>query len=134
MAESSVSAQVLLRSASGRVLDGDVAITSANVGDYAPAPEDVLVAQRALRGAGFEVGAMIGISFSITAPAPHFEDVFGVPLRVGHDGGVRRQDIDASDSSELELPLRSLPPEVRAVVSAITFTPPAELFSGGAMI
>lgn len=134
MVEPSVSAQVLLRSASGRTLDGDVAITSANVGDYAPAPEAVLLAQRALREAGFEVGAMIGISFSIAAPARHFEDVFGVPLRVGHDGGVHRQDVDVSGGSELELPLRPLPPEVRAVVSAITFTPPAELFSGGAMI
>lgn len=131
MNEAQVSAQVILRSASGRRVDGNVQITAANVADFAPAPEHVAAAQETLSQSGFEVGAMIGISFSITAPARLFEHVFGVALQV--DGAnVRRKDTEALDGSELELPLHSLPSELRALISTVAFSPPAELFEGGA--
>ena len=131
MTDAQISAQVILRSASGRVVDGDVAITSANIGDFAPSSEDVAAAQEALSAVGFEVGAMIGISFSITAPARVFETFFEVALQV-EGAHVRLQGAEAQDGKELELPLQSLPPELGALISTVTFTPPAELMDGGA--
>lgn len=123
-AEQPVSAQVILRSMSGKQL-GEEPITSKNLHDYAPSPEDVAVALEAFSAAGFETGPMVGISFAITAPVRTFERFFGSRLTVER-GRVRVG--GAIDDEQLQLPLTKLPQSLVGRVIAVTFTPPAELY------
>ena len=74
--EKSLSAEVALRSASGKSFNSQTAITSENIGDYLPAAELVEKAQRAFTELGFEVSKPAGIGFSITAPSSVFKKVF----------------------------------------------------------
>ena len=107
-----VSAQVVLRAGSGRPLDGKAAITTDQLESFAPAPEAVVQVQRVFREAAFEVGPMVGNSFSIAAPASTFERVFKTRLTM--------------PPRTLELPLRALPNNVARLVEAVTFTPPPD--------
>jgi hypothetical protein len=106
-----------------------VPITTRNLADYAPAPEDAEAARRAFRDAGFEVGELVGISFSITAPRSRFEEVFGIRLRVDERGAVAASDREAPRGG-LELPLGRLPRSLAERLVAVAFTPPAELHDG----
>ena len=123
-----VSAQVILRSASGAAIRGDTPITSANIRDYVPSPEDAAAAQEAFAARGFEVGPLVGISFSITAPAETFESTFGARLR---DRKGRVHVTGAPDADALQLPLAKLPESLARRIVAVTFTPPAEIFGAG---
>jgi hypothetical protein len=125
-----VSAQVIVRSRSGKRIRGDVPITAANVHEYAPSPEDVAVVRPAFEGFGFETGPLVGISFSITAPASVFERSFRTTLRVGTDGSVEA--VQGQRSLGPELPLASLPRSLSERLVAVTFSPPAELHAGAA--
>jgi|SRR4051812_6909849 hypothetical protein len=116
-----VSAQALIRPASGERLSGDVAITVETLDRYRPSPQDVEAAREAFRAAGFEVGELVGISFSVTAPVSRFERFFAARLRVRPDGAVE------VGSGGLELPLTALPPALAGRLVAVTFTPPADL-------
>lgn len=103
-----LSATVVLRPADGRDLTGDERITSANLREYLPSDDAVATARSWFEGAGFDVGPVVGIGFSITAPRARFEEVFGaVP-----DGE--------------ELPLERVPPHVRRVLASVTFSPPPD--------
>src|SRR5262245_52839016 len=84
-------AQVIVRSKSGKRIRGDVEITSRNISEYEPAPEDVAVAQKAFQTAGFEVGPLVGISFSVTAPLSGFERFFSTKLFVDTSGVVQTE-------------------------------------------
>ncbi len=132
-ADAVASAQVIVRSASGTPMRGDVAITAANIADYQPSAEDAAAAQAAFRAAGFEVGPVVGISFSITAPLARFEQVFGVPLRVDERGAVAAG-TGAAPAGGTELPLDRLPGEARERVQAVAFTPPADLHGDAGML
>lgn len=130
-----LSAQALLRSKSGARVRGDVPITSENIAGYAPAAEDAAAAQEAFRAAGFDVGDMVGISFSITAPAIVFESFFRVTLHTAKDGTVTMTGAtppataggEGRAGSEQELPLAALPSSLAARLEAVTFMPPADL-------
>jgi len=113
-----VSAQVILRPATGRSLEG-VAITAATIQDYAPSRQAIVLAQQTFARAGFEVGEVIGNSFSITAPLSRFEQFFGTRLRRSR-AGLR------TDRGNLELPSRALPPQLSTHIEAVTFTPPPD--------
>ena len=130
-AERAIAAQVIVRSASGARVRGDVPITSENVAEYAPAPEEAAAVTAAFRAAGFEVGAVVGISFSITAPLSRFEQYFDTRLRVDDRGAIAPAG-GRAPSGGLELPLGALPDEVRERVVAVAFTPPADLMHGEA--
>jgi hypothetical protein len=67
---------------------------------------------------GFEVGPLVGTSFSISAPGEVFERVFGVKPRPGSKGMLA--------SGSYELPQDGLPLAVRNAVHAVTFTPPPD--------
>jgi hypothetical protein len=122
--EKTISAQVILRPESGKSVTGQDAITSANIRDYMPSQVSFDTAAQAFRAAGFEVSAAGPTGFSITAPAKIFEKVFGASLQSGERGGVEAVRKDKSTS--LELPLRSLAPELSRHVEAVTFTPPPD--------
>jgi hypothetical protein len=119
-----VSAQVVLRPASGKPIDGQTAITAANIKEYVPSAEAVARAQRAFKAAGFDVGPVMGNSFPITAPASTFERVFQTRLRRQEPGGVEAVSDDGS--ARYELPRQGLSPEIESLVLAVTFTPPPD--------
>ena len=121
--EKTVSAQVVLRSASGKAVTGQDAITSENVRDYMPSPETFNAAAQTFRAAGFEVSAAGPTGFSITAPVETFEKVFKTRLQTG-EGGAKA--VRKDESTAFELSLRGLPTEISRYVEAVTFTPPPE--------
>jgi hypothetical protein len=120
------SALVILRSHSGKRVRPEVPITSENIAEYTPSPQDVAAARDVFRAAGFEVGEMVGISFTITAPLTRFEQYFGTRLRIDQRGAVALVGADAPVGG-LELPLDRLPATLTDRVIAVTFSPPAEL-------
>lgn len=124
-----ISAQVILRPHSGKRLRADVPITSQNLAEYAPSPEDAAAARAAFRAAGFDAGEVLGISFSITGPLALFERFFGTKLRVDERGAVATVGAEAP-AGGLELPLDRLPTALAARVTAVAFTPPADLHGG----
>ena len=119
-----LSAQVVLRPASGKRVSGKDAITAANVAEYLPAPAAAEAARRAFAGLGFQEGNVAGNSFSITAPKKTFEKVFHTKLREGDRGEVTVESKRGAGGHEL--PLSSLPESVRRHVEAVTFTPPPD--------
>ena len=119
-----VSAQVLLQPASGAAIDGETVITSENIQDFAPSPGAVAAAQEEFVALGFEVGEMVGVSFSITAPVETFEEVFGTSLSVDEQMGVQFVDEDSSQAPEL--PMDSLPGSLSDHVLVVTFAPPPD--------
>jgi hypothetical protein len=116
-----LSALVVLRSAGGREPPAE-AITSETVAQDAPEPGAADAVAAFFRGAGFEVSAPVGISFSITAPRSRFEATFDERLEV--EGGDRPTEVHTERG--LELPRDVLPEDVRRHVRAVTFTPPPD--------
>lgn len=119
-----ISAQVVLRPASGRPAGADEAITSANVEQFLPSPAAAERVRNAFSARGFEVGPVVGTSFSITAPAQRFEEEFGVRVRSREDGGIEA--VSGDDDANLELPLSRLPDPLADGVAAVTFSPPPD--------
>jgi hypothetical protein len=105
-----ISAQVLLKPASG-TMPRDVDITAENIGSLAPAPEAAAEVARALAGAGFEVGPVVGLSFSISARRSVFDRFFG---------------IESAGATKGTIPLDRVPALARRHVAAVTFPPPPD--------
>ena len=123
--EKSLSAEVALRSASGKSFNSQTAITSENIAEYLPSPEFVEKAQRAFTELGFEVSKPAGIGFSITAPESLFQKVFNIRTTSDKRSGtkaVAEKDVEG----DYELPLKALPKELTQYISAITFSPPPD--------
>jgi hypothetical protein len=118
-----VSAQVVLRAASGKKPHGRAAVTAKSLKDYEPSPEAVTEAQEAFTAQGFEVGPMVGNSFSVTAPAETFESVFQTTIRTHKERGVEAV---REKTSSYELPLEALPKTLRKHLEAVTFSPPPD--------
>lgn len=120
-----LTAQAIVRAASGKRLRGSEPVTTRTLAEHVPSPEDAAAAQAAFAAAGFDTGALGGISFSITASKERFEQLFGVELEVG-ESGVALAGRKAPGGG-LDLPLDHLPSELRARLEAVAFTPPADL-------
>lgn len=118
-----LSAQVILRSASGRSPNETGAITSKNIDMFVPQPEVAALVAATFQSLDFATGPLVGISFSITGSAGRFEKVFGVTLCRTDDEGVACLGPDGA--ADLELPLDRLGPEIVQAIHAVTFTPPA---------
>lgn len=108
-----VSAQVVLLPASGRPVSDPSVLTAARLAEAVPSPEQARHAARAWAEAGFEVGPVVGTSFSITAPAATFEKAFGEQVRKAAEEGR-------------ELSLDEVKEELTRGVAAVTFTPPPD--------
>jgi hypothetical protein len=122
---SPITAQVILRSDSGRELTGDSRITRENLADYTPTPDAVSAARAAFREAGFETGEHGGIGFSIIGPRRLFERFFQTRVAPIEGGGYGAF---ADSEGRRELPLDSLPAKLLPLIVAVTFEPPAQLF------
>ena len=77
--------------------------------------------------AGFEVHAPLGSSFGIAGPKSQFETTFNVILVVNDADLVTTVQ---TESGEMDLPLDSLPENLRAVVESIRFIDPPPLVFG----
>jgi hypothetical protein len=122
--EKIISAQVILRPASGKSVTGQDAITSENIRDFMPSPESFQAAAQSFSEAGFEVSAAGPTGFSITAPASTFEKVFNTSVRSQEGGGIAA--VRKDESTSFELPLRGLSRDLSRHVEAVTFTPPPD--------
>lgn len=120
-----MSAMVLVRSASGARVTGEAEITAESVDRYRPTPDDARAARAAFTARGFQVGDLVGIAFAITAPQATFERTFRVTLKARDDGGV-----SIAGRAGLELPLEALPEDLGRLLTAVTFSPPADLHGG----
>jgi hypothetical protein len=74
-----------------------------------------------LRAAGFEIGPLVGVSFSITGPVERFEAFFQ----------VRAEQPGSQPFSANELPLSSLNPALRQHIASVLFTRPPDFGPGG---
>ena len=118
-----LSAQVVLGSASGKRADGRARITADSIEEYTPSREALTEVKRFFREAGFDVGDVVGNSFSITASASTFERVFQSKLR--YDEGIVRV-ANREGGETYELPRVALPRSVSEELVAVTFTPPPD--------
>lgn len=119
-----VSAQVVLRGASGRRPRGEIPITAANVGDFLPSSDSVTRATEAFARAGFQVGAVAGNSFSISAPVCTFEETFKARLRQKENGAI--EVVSQGGEASYELPLSAVSNELAKPLESVTFTPPPD--------
>ena len=115
-----ISAQVMLLPASGKKIGPDTQITAENIEEFAPPPDAYLIASGAFRSIGFEIGPLVGVTFSITAPAGTFENMFKADLQRSVKGGVE------CIGGDLEFPLDHLPDNVRKIIQTVTFTEPPD--------
>ncbi|HEX8921612.1 MAG TPA: hypothetical protein VF766_09055 [Pyrinomonadaceae bacterium] len=122
--EKTISAQVILRPASGKSVTGQEAITSENVRDYMPSPESFQAVAAEFAAAGFEVSAAGPTGFSITASESAFEKFFDTRLQTTEKRGVEA--LGKDKSTGYELPLRGLPKALSHYIEAVTFTPPPD--------
>jgi hypothetical protein len=119
-----VSAQVVLRSESGKSIRGNVPVTSQNLKDYLPSPETAKKVAQAFTENGFTVGSLVGNSFPITAPVDIFEKVFKTRLGQDKRGAILATSRD--QAADFELPLGALAKEISDYIEAVTFTPPPD--------
>jgi hypothetical protein len=120
--QNKISAQVVLAPASGAAIDPNVAITSHNIEQYLPSSDAASTVRESFSRAGFEVGPLVGNSFSITAPVKTFEEFFKTKLREDAKGGLKAR--SGKNVYAQELPLSALPDAWKKPVTAVTFTPP----------
>lgn len=76
--------------------------------------------------AGLEVHAPFSTSFSVGGSSSRFEDVFGTRIKVDDTllGSV------TTEEGSLELPLETLPDEIREMVESVAFLPPPDFTPG----
>jgi hypothetical protein len=125
----SLSAEVALRSASGKSFNGQTAITSENIADYLPSRETLEQARRAFVELGFEVSEPAGLGFSITAPARVFSKVFKIKILPDERGGIKAAAAKGLQAS-YELPKAALPKELAQQLVAVSFSPPPDFGPG----
>jgi hypothetical protein len=118
-----LAAEVVLRSAGGRLEGPRTPISSDNLGDQRPPFDTVAAATEFFRRQGFSVGEPGGISFTVAGPKSLFERVFGSTLTVTEE---RNMTTTATADGALELPLDRIPAEVAEPIEAVTFTPPPD--------
>ncbi len=109
-----LSAQVLLKPSSG-AMPRDADITAANMPALMPEPKTAADIRQRLAAAGFEVGPLVGPSFSITAAHEVFKRVFKLTSPGSEPG---------------EIPLDHLPEPMRRAVVAVMFPSPPDFGPG----
>jgi hypothetical protein len=116
-----VSAQVLLYGEGGRRFK-DTELVAANAAALQAPAAAASAAVEHFREAGFEVGPVVGLGFSITAKASLFEKVFAAKVSVDENGGASV----GSKGGDRALDLHGLPKAIQACVAAIEFAEPPD--------
>ena len=122
--ESIVSAQVILRPASGQTINGKVVISAKNVAEFAPHPSAVSSVAEEFRSKGFEIGPLVGVSFSVTGPLRVFEEFFGMRIRLGKDHAY--EFVLKNKTSGHELSGKDLPKILGKSVQTVVFPLPPD--------
>jgi hypothetical protein len=117
-----ISAQVSLKPKSGRMPKPE-SITSENLESFLPDAQRASQTRARFESLGFEVGALVGNSFSISAPAKKFEQHF--QTKILHTN----QHASLEDGS-LELPVAGLPDEMKVNIDAVSFSKPPDFGPG----
>jgi subtilase family serine protease len=117
-----ISAQVSLKPKSGKMPHSEN-ITSENLGSFLPDATRANQARAHFESLGFEVGALVGNSFSITAPRKNFEQHF-------HTKILRNNQFASLENGSLELPIADLPAEVKTTINAVSFSKPPDFGPG----
>jgi hypothetical protein len=116
-----ISAQVLLFGEGGRRFT-DAELVAANAAALQAPADAVSAATGYFRNAGFEVGPVVGLGFSITGKASLFEKVFAVKLTADDRGAMQI----AGKQGGRALAVSKLPEQVRRCVAAIEFPEPPD--------
>jgi hypothetical protein len=111
-------ADVILIPQSGKSIE-HATITAESLQEFAPPQEALGEAQDYFAKAGFTIGALSGIGFSICAPKGVFERVFGATIEFDASGSVAVK--GRKGRVGLELPLGGLPVALGRTIHAITF-------------
>ena len=115
-----ISAQVLLQSASGKKLGANTLITAENIEDFSPPTDAYPVVSNLFRSKDFEVGPLVGPTFSITASVNKFEALFKVDLQRGEKDAIE------CVGGGLEILLDNLPADARKIIQTVTFSEPPD--------
>jgi hypothetical protein len=105
-----ISAQVLLRAADGKK-PSDADLTAARIKQIVPDRPTIDMVTGVFSRARFEVGQVVGLSFSITGRRSLFDSFLGVS-----GAGTRPGEVS----------LERLPQPARRAIAAITFPPPPD--------
>lgn len=123
-----ISVQVILRPSSNKVINEKSIITSNNIEAYLPPPNAYVLAKRIFSSLGFEVGSLVGISFSISAKVDVFRKILRVSFQRDSKGGILC--INKNGSGSLKLPLEYLPEKLIDIIQSITCVEPPDFGPG----
>ncbi len=119
-----MSAQVVLAARDGTKEPSPQQLTSARLAEVEP---DEAAARRVMswwRDKGFDVGPLVGISFSVSGPA----ELFARHLHAASALAALAE--GRSDREHLEIPTTRLPGPLRRSVAAVTFSAPPDFGPG----
>ena len=123
-----VSVQIILPSSSGAKIGPETSITAENIQQFTPSAETIAKATGYFRAKGFDVGNVVGISFTITGAAALFEEVLKVKVVIDDQKAASFSSVEGSKTSSLEGDaLKSLP---TGLVNSITFPEPLDFGPG----
>ena len=117
-----ISAQVSLKPKAGTMPKPE-SITSANLESFLPDATRASQARAHFESLGFEVGALVGNSFSISAAPKKFERQF-------HTKILHTNQFASLEDGSLELPIAQLSDEVKATIDAVSFSKPPDFGPG----
>jgi hypothetical protein len=117
-----ISAQVILRPASGRTIVPQTPIDSGNLALFLPSPAAAIATADALRAGGLETGPPVAVSLSVSGTVAAFEKFFDAQIRLGGDGVY--EFVREGRSLGPELSGDQLPTTLRGSVQTVAFIPP----------
>ncbi|MFK7602190.1 hypothetical protein ACI3L1_08265 [Deinococcus sp. SM5_A1] len=118
-----VTMQVILRAASGQAPDAHAPVTAATLHQFQPDASAAEATRQHFQQAGFEVGDVVGTSFSITAAAATYQQFFGTEVHLDSAGTSL---VSGDGTARRELPLNDLPAVLQPHVAAVTLSEPLD--------
>lgn len=112
-----ISAEVILKSISGRSLTDDVPITSKNIKEFQPSQETINETSQIISKFGFRVMPS-NITITIVGSKSLFEEVFDTNLEI--DATTKEVYVKKSDRD------LTIPSSLRNLVEKVVFIPPPE--------
>lgn len=119
-----LSAQVVLNSASGKTLS-DAEITAENISKILPSAKNIEIAKKTFKELGFEIGDIVGTSFSITAPVTTFVKKLGLKVPAENKSKTGSAKIVKGNLS-----INKLPGNIADIVKHIAFPDPPDFGPG----
>lgn len=113
-----ISAQVSLKPKSGTMPKIE-SITSENLEAFMPDATRASQTRAHFESLGFEVGVLVGNSFSITASRKTFEQHFQTKI-------LHAKQHASLENGSLELPISGLPNEMKATINTVSFSAPPD--------